>query len=424
MHHHFVVACFLSILTLSLTTLPKTVLAEDTPPPDDDVVSVYDRDRDQYKAKGIPVGAFILRPTIDVLTYSSSNIFAQENNEESDIVYVVKPGVSLASNWYSHGIKLHANTNVGRYSSNSDENYVDYILGAAGRLDVRRGIYVFTNAKHQHRHEERGSPDDVNGTKPTEYDENVALIGVTRDVGRVALNFSAEAKQLDYDDARTNAGIVINNDDRDRKEFKYNAKASYEFIPNYKAFTRFTYDVRSYDEQATVSRDSKGYNIVAGTSVHLTGKVKGDVYAGYLRQNYDAAQLNSINNFDLGSAMLWNVTDLTSLRFGLKRSVQETTENLSSGYVTTGATITAEHELRRNILLGANLSYSNNNYTGSAGSTERDDDLYKTGLELGYFLPRPGLSVQTKYNYTERDSNIVNNDYTDNRFSVKLHMAF
>jgi hypothetical protein len=64
------------------------------------------------------------------------------------------------------------------------------------------------------------------------------------------------------------------------------------------------------------------------------------------------------------------------------------------------------HELRRDLLVEANMSFTNNTYAKST----RDDDVYGVGAGARYFFNRNFYSDLT-YDFGVRDSNAAGSDY-------------
>src|SRR6202007_1699831 len=104
-----------------------------------------------------------------------------------------------------------------------------------------------------------------------------------------------------------------------------------------------------------------------GATIDLTGVTYIEVFGGYLNQYYQAP-LSSIHGIDAGAKIVWNVTELTSVKLNAGRSPQdENNTSLSSagvsvnspGYLRSLVILSVDHELLRNVLLHAEASYEN-----------------------------------------------------------------
>src|SRR5690606_39515818 len=97
------------------------------------------------------------------------------------------------------------------------------------------------------------------------------------------------------------------------------------------------------------------------------------------------------------------------------RTVEETTQQGASGYFSSVYGASVDHELLRNLLVGAKLSYTINDYEGIT----REDDEYRAGV-YGRYLMHRNLYVSLSYDYRERDSNVAGADFDKNIFMVRL----
>lgn len=386
-----------------------------------DVANVYDYYRPNYSTEGMNISAFNVKPTLGVQIMNNDNIFATNSLEIADYIVIYKPNISANTNWSKHDLSISAEGIFGEYASNNSESYQDYNLGLDGRFDISREAYITGLVDFNKKHEDRGSANDLNGVKPSEYSEQLLAVGFVKGLNKLNLSITADITKLDFDDVFTSAGTELDNDIRDRKEYEISAQLGYEIIPEYEAFIRTSYRNREYDVIGAVNRDSNGYEVVVGTDIDITSKVKGEAFAGYLHQGYDSTSLSDINSPSFGGSVIWKPTGLTSLDFAVQQSVQETSTDINtSGYVSTISTLRAEHELRRNLLFAAGFGYSNNAYEGAAiGQNERNDNIANVSLNSKYLLNKR-IAVGAEYKYENRDSNITGQDYKRNIFMLNL----
>ena len=383
--------------------------------------SIFERSRPDYSLEPARVGSFKVKPVVQVDETYDSNIYAVDANPSDDLITKVNPGISIESDWNRNALALNASGDLGFYSSNSDENYEDYSIGASSRLDILRETFLLGAVSTTHLHEDRGSPDSSSNSKnPTEYDQNNASLTFLRNLHRVSLKLDGDVTQYDFQNGETSSGTIINNNGRDRNEYKATGRVGYEIIPEYEAFVRSTLNKRNYDndvDASNINRDSDGYEVEGGTALNLGGKTKGEVFAGYMNQSYDSAVLRDVNGVQFGGNILWNATGLTSVKTGIKRGVEETTSSTASGYIATQYSVRVEHELLYNVLAGVNVSYETDDYEGTTIS--RNDDISAAGAEIKYLMNR-NSSLVGSYNFSNRDSNLANQDYNRSLVSVGL----
>lgn len=385
--------------------------------------SVFERSRPNYEASGLRVRAFNVLPELEVTGEHTSNIFKTDGGEVDDFITKIKPSINVVSNWNLHEVELHSSGEFAIYDDNQNENYEDFNVGGSGRLDFPGQTSLYAGVDYSGDHEDRGSPDDVNGAKPTQFYTFAAKAGLEKKLNLINFLFEGETKNIDFDDAHTIPFAVINNDDRDRTENNGKLRIGYELPSNYEAFIQFNYGTRDYDSAVDdngLNRDSDGYDIIAGTALEITGKITGDIFAGYQKREYDDAALNDIDGVTFGGNLLWNLTGLTSLEASVKRSIEETTLVGASGFVSTSYGAVIEHEVLRNLLAKGSFNFAQAEYEG--GVLNRDDDVINAGAELKYLVNR-NLSLKANYGFEQRETNVVGQDYDDNRFLVGINLA-
>ncbi len=121
---------------------------------------------------------------------------------------------------------------------------------------------------------------------------------------------------------------MINHDDRDRTVYVASLRAGYDLAPEYEGFARMSYNLRDYDsavDDSGLERDSSGWRVDVGATADFTGVTFGEVFAGYLQQDYDDANLATIEGAHFGAAVTWNPSRLTTVGLRAERLVRETT---------------------------------------------------------------------------------------------------
>lgn len=390
---------------------------------------VAERPRPEFDPIGVPLGGFLLFPSLAVTGEYNSNIFSTDSNEVDDFIFHIQPTLDLVSQWNRHAARMFFTGDFAFFTDNSSEDYQDYSTGISGRYDIagdatRQDTFVRGGFTFRRAHEERGSPDDLFGDEPTLYRVWSPTLGVFNRWNRVAVSVDGTVNRIDFDDIKRPRGLVgpvfgsLNNDDRDRYEYIVAAQTSYQIQPEYDAYVRFTYNNRDYDNRFDdfgFERSSDGFEIVGGVKLDLTGLLFADVFAGYRTQDYDDSRLKTIDGPTFGLGVTWNATQLTTARLNVLRTVEETTLTGSSGYFATSLQGTVDHELLRNLILSANAGYQQNDYEGIS----REDDIFRAGVSGRYLLNR-NFYLSLGYRYEMRDSNVAGQDYDRNTVLLRL----
>lgn len=407
-----------AILAVAAQGYPSRGMAQDLVK----TTTVLDRQRPELDPQGARVGSFLLFPKATVAVTHDDNIFRTETGTVDDIITVVTPSLRLDSNWNRHRLGLSASADIGRYADRNAEDYDDYKLNLNGQVDITRRANVTGGLSYDKLHEDRGSPDNANGVNPTEYTVKKLEAAFTQRFNRVAVQIGTEVSQFDYDDVRTSGGTPVNNDDRDRDEKLGFIRLGYEITPSYEAFIKASVNDRSYDSATDDNgyrRDSDGYEVNGGVRLDLGGVTFGDIFAGYRAQEYEDSRFSKISGMSYGASLTWNATQLTTAKLTIARSIGETTQSGVSGTWDTSYTVSVDHELLRNMLVGAKAGFSNSEFRGAT----REDDTTSAQIYAKYLLSRY-VYLRASYDYISRDSSTANSDYDDNRFMVRLEGQF
>ncbi len=342
-------------------------------------VAVHERPQPAYDAIGLKAGGFTLWPDLRVQTTHDDNVFAAERAPQAAIVVRLTPQIAARSDWGRHGLEGHARLDIDRNLDFDSENVVDARLGASARLDVNRGAWVTAGADYAHAHDPRTAAGvDATTARPVAYDLTSARLEAVRTAGRLRLSARAEAARIDYRDGVNAAGGAVEQDDRDRTVLTLGGRADYAVSPGLSVFVQMAGDERDHRRIAgRPSRTSSGGQILAGMDFERGGLMRGEIAAGYLRQDYRDAAFGDIDGFGGRARVSWFVTPLTTIVVTAGRSVEDAAVVGASGALRTEAAFAADHELLRNLILSARLTRTRDVYDGLSRIDER------SGLGVG-----------------------------------------
>jgi hypothetical protein len=384
--------------------------------------TVAGRARPEVDAIGIRVGSLIVLPSVTVSESYDDNIFAANDGEIDDLITDIEPEIIVKSDWNRHALKIVAQADVGRHNDNTKEDYEDVKFSGRLRVDAFSDTYLIGDGGYAMRHAERSSPDDTGGTEPTQFVVMNTEVSAYHRRNRFSLSLTGRRTVTDYDDTPTDAGVDINHDDRDRERYDVVARGGYEIVPEYQGFVQVAANLNDYDlslDDNGVNRDSKGLRVDVGTRIDLSGVTFGDVFVGYIVQNYDDGQLATIDGVALGADLTWNVTRLTTVKLGIDRQVKETTQGLASGYFDSSVDVSLDHELLRSLIVSLGGNFTQSQYKG----IDRDDDTLQLSLGVKYMLSRY-VQLMLDYDFTRRISNVEGSGFDNNVIALRLKGQF
>ncbi|MFO1067428.1 MAG: outer membrane beta-barrel protein [Geminicoccaceae bacterium] len=382
-------------------------------------VPVQERARRDYDPLGMRMGAFLLYPQMDLTGGYDSNVFADKTDEKDALVGIVAPRLRAVSQWSRHQLVVSAGSEAAFYSDYTKNNYVDFDLGARGRVDITRDDELRPRLKFARGHDDRSDPDDQ-GLKATnditQWYETLAELEYRHNFNKFYVAPRAVFTRLDYDGAGD-----IDTDGRDRNQYDTGLRVGYMASPRFDLWLDGGYRWIRYDrEDDDVDRNSEAYTLRAGTGIDITSILFGEIYVGYAAVDYESNELKNVHTPTAGADLTWNVTTLTSVIFNVNGAAKETTvtENgePASANLQGVVGINVWHELLRNLLLNGYGQYVRNDFEGIS----RKDNTYRVGGGVRYLLNR-NFSLDGIYTFVTRDSNVDDVGYDRNQIMLTLN---
>lgn len=356
---------------------------------------------DGKQKPGYYTESFQILPELQVTGYYDDNIYATDKQEVSDYVAVLSPMIKVKSLWDKNSLKLGAGANIGRYADNTGENYNDAWVEADGSFDIGDNTSLFGGAGYSHKHEPRDSKESARLTpEPTTYDVTDLRLGLRQGYGDLTLRFAGTYQALDYN----NVGDV-NNDDRDRTVTGLGARMSKRLDKDLSVYVQAFVNNRNYAEatdftDAHYNRDSQGYTASLGATKKFARNGKLDAYLGWLVQEYDDDRFDRVSTPNFAASLRWYPADSYKLTASLDRTLSETTEYGSSGYLYTRFDTQLDKRMFNNIVAYLSYGYGLVDYQ----NVGREDVTNTFGVGINYYMSKRVL-ISGGYTYINNDSN-------------------
>ncbi|WP_269219666.1 outer membrane beta-barrel protein [Brevundimonas vesicularis] len=386
-------------------------------------VAVRDRSQPAYDPLGIRAGGFTAFPRLQWGVVHDDNIFAAEDNRQPATTLRLTPEVVVRSNWSRHAFETRARAEIDRNLDFDSENTTDWSLGGAGRLDIVRGVDITLAADYARDHEARTAAGaGPVARRPIAFELASASLAATRTRGRLRLSADAAVLRYDYLDGLSDAGAVIEQDDRDRTAVRLTGRADYALSPATALFFQLARDDRRYHTVAgSPERSSSGHEALAGVDFELGALIRGQVAAGYIRQNFHDPAYGDLDGFGGRARLSWFPTQLTTLTATATRSVEDTGVIGAAGALRTDVSIGADHELLRNLVLTAETAWSEDDYNGLG----RTDTRFTAGFSVIYRLNRRyGLTAGLTYLDQSSSGAVAGPSYRSTRLSAAVVSQF
>ena len=388
-----------------VASTPLVVLGQEIDPNK----TVTSRPKPGFDALGIRAGAFTISPELRVASVYTDNVGREEEDETSDLSTLISPTVSIASDWSRHSLNAEIGSQIAIYQDEGGEDYQDIFANTGATIDILRQTNLALGLDARRGHVDRDDPEDVGGDELTDFYLFGGAATLQHQFNRVGLQGSVDVQRSFYEE-----------DEDDQDEFDYNflLRSSYELSPRVQVFGEGRYNisdrVQNIDDEG-FERDSDGYEFRLGSAIDVTAVLFGEAFVGYRVQRFDEDTFGDETGISFGVDLNWNPTLLTSIGLTGTRDFETTDEAGAASNFDTTVTLTVDHELLRNFIIGGEAFYSKADFRGS----EREEDSYGLGASLQYWVNR-NITLETGYNYSETDSNIDGESFNANDVQVGI----
>jgi hypothetical protein len=367
---------------------------------------------------GIPVGAFLLLPSVTALVIYDDHVFAGSRHRQDDFVFRVEPEVRLVSQWSRHHLELIAGGRGDFHRDFTSENHGQFHAAGKAVVDVRHDLKILSHFKYSAGHEARGAGEALPAFDDlVRYQAIDGALFVNKSFNRLWVELGGAVRQADYRDASI-AGVVFDQDFRDGTIHEVAGRVGYEVSAGTSLFAEVAHNRRDYRH---ADFDSEGYRVGGGLSYEFTRLVRGEVAAGYLSQDLEAAPRKDISTYSYRGQLVWEPTQLTRVALVGRRDLGAPS-NLAgaSSRIDSEAGVRVDHAVRQDVMLSALAAYRWVDFVDAGG---QDHAVTLQGTAQ-YFLS-PTLSLWLEHTYTDYDSGAPDvSDYVRNRVGAGVKARF
>jgi hypothetical protein len=349
--------------------------------------AVKDRYQPAFDPEPIRLGTFLVDATALMSATYNSNVYAQNNNEESDVIVRIGGEVVGRTNWNVHEVGFDVSAYQNEYLDLSDESAPTLHAGLNGRLDVSRDFSVGARVYADKAVEPRYEPAGLGGLEePIEYTVAGGEVRADYSNDRFRWNNAVGITDYNYKDGRIiGSGAVADQDFRDRQNTYGRTRLSYAVSPDFAVYAQGTMHDESYDSPQNVGgqprfRDSEGYTLAAGVDFELQALIRGDVAIGYLNEDKKDDYFADVDGLSLDARIQWFPSRLTTVTFTGSRRVSDTGVFLSPSALATTYRAEVDHEIRRNLILSAHAGFTDYEYQ----EIDRTDEMSNIGVAAKY----------------------------------------
>ncbi len=396
-----------------------------------------------YSSQGVSGDVFgrktgIIHPFIKVSGTHTENVFNSSDNEDSDFITSVAPGIALAipgtgnintgmssatgapgglstSRQKLFTVKrfqgfLVYNAEIIEYSDNSDEDFTGQYFTGAFQYNVPGRLTVDIANKYQRAQEMWGEAGITNDHAT--YDDNLA---------HAILEFTFSSKFSitaggSYHTLGYKHGI---NEFRDRDDATFFGSFNYHISPKISLIFEYRQVDVSYEEDLSEILDSSQKQVSAGLAWDITAKSKGALKFGYVNKEFDDSSLDDPSTWTAEASIAHMLTSKTVVTVSGTRGFFETNIQTSDYFTTNRVGLTINQKLTPKLGANLELNYQNDDYDG----IDIENDTFSVSPGLSY-SPTRWMTCQLAYSYSDRDSDDDNWDYTTNAYTFSITASF
>ena len=381
-------------------------------------------------------------PFLSVQERYEDNIFNTPDNEKSDYITTISPGIWLAlpgtkkpqldistSTFTPGGVVqsrfrpetfrryqtyLLYSAGLEKYADFSEQDITTHKLEGLFEYNFRGGLSIDLFDQF---YRARLPQATLISTELDKYKTNLFDVTLSFDVTeKLGLRADYSNYNVNYDAVRNNAF--------DRTDNSLSGYIFFKFRPKTSVFVEYEFIDINYDRN--ILSDSAEQRFFGGIRWGITGKSAGSVKAGYGIREFDDPTIANDSEFVFEVQADHQFTPKTSLSLFASRRNTESTTTTTDYAVAHNVGIGYAQKLTYRITGRLNLAYWHYEYIGAltyGGETkERTDNEFRAAPSLEYRF-RDWLWFGVEYIYTKRDSNFPGLDYTNHAGMIRVTLA-
>ena len=378
------------------------------------------QDDDPFAPTGVQIGAFNLRPAVEVTGAYDTNA-PRASLPTPSAMSLFSPELLVNSNWARHELTANLRGTLTSYEETKDLNRPDFDGKVNGRIDVATDTRADFEARFLLGTENPGSPNiQANVVRIPIFTTLGGTAGVTQRFNRFDVTAKVGVERTLYQDSHFTDGSTSSNESRDYNRYSTALRLAYELSPGLKPFAEVAVDARHHDlpvDFTGVSRDSKGISGKVGSTFEYSRILIGEASIGYLARDYKDPTLQSIGGFLVDGSLTWLMSALTTVKLTAATSVAESTVTGVSGVFTRTVGAQVDHAFRRWLIATAKFGLGMDDYVGSS----RRDMRYTVSTQLTYKLSQE-FWVRAEYRHLWLNSTQSGSNYAADVFLLGVRL--
>ncbi|HXW30494.1 MAG TPA: outer membrane beta-barrel protein, partial [Xanthobacteraceae bacterium] len=274
-------------------------------------------EEDPLDALGVRLGAFLLRPAIEVFSGYDSNP-ARVPGGRGSALLIVAPELQLQSDWTRHQLTAVIRGTYNDYPAIALADRPTLNATVDGRIDVTRDSRLDLEGRSVVGTDYPGSPNlTADIAKLPIFTTIGGTLGLGQRFGPLDLALKGMIDRTTWQESQLTDGSAASNADRNFNQVGGELRAAYALDGPLTPFMAFDFDTRTHDlavDRSGLMRDSDGTASRAGVSFALAQRLTGELALGYLSRIYRDPTLPDVRGPAVDGSLLFILTPLTSVK--------------------------------------------------------------------------------------------------------------
>ena len=312
----------------------------------------------------IMLGAFTINPGGTAGAYFDDNVFALQRNRRSDVAFFARPEISAFTQGPGYGMQAAGFIEGRKYTKYGSEDQVNGGASASGVVQPDADTQLRGRVQYLHGHEDRGAGDSVLFVpdRPVAFDLIDAAGAINKRWDRWFASIGVSSVGVFYRNTSIQ-GVPVDQSYRNVVIPAVTGRVGYVVAPLTSVFAEVTGNLREYRFGPLSSR---GYRVVAGLLFEPgpEARIKGEVFAGYINQDYVGPTLRTVSTWTAGGAVSFLLTDYTTFTVEGRREAKESGLLGGTSLIESSVGGRVDHQLFDNLVIGAGATYLIDDFKG------------------------------------------------------------
>ncbi len=331
-------------------------------------VTVLSRARPETDYQGVQAGSFLIKPNlIEGIGYDSNPIGTPQ--AKGAALFDTSASVAVNSLWSRNALGAYVSVDNHEYPWLTKQNSTDWTAAIGGALDIGRDR-ITLGYSHLSLHQTALSLDAPQLDAPGPFSVDTVRADATIRAGRFTFIPAFTISQYRFQNVSI-AGLPVSQAAADRVEFQSSLTLHYDVAPlRSLVFALRETEIRHTEAPAGIpSTDSHGVTVLAGIDYASSAIWHISALAGVQARTYNTSAYGSDVAPVAEVNVVWQPTGLTTVTGSLDRHIEDAAEEGFVSYTVTSGRLSVDHELRRDVLLGAHATYDILAYNHGGGTT-------------------------------------------------------